>query len=58
MFRRFLLFVAAAVIAACAAVADGSSVVLAASSRLALALFLFVPIVNAATNLLRGPPPI
>jgi hypothetical protein len=58
MFRQCLLFVAAAAIAAGAAFVEGSTAIVGGFSRLVFALLLFLPVVAANANILRGPPPI
>ena len=59
MFRQFLLFLFATVITTLVGLIDGSAaVVMAGTGRLALVLFLFLPIFRAAANILKGPPPI
>ena len=58
MLRQFLLFVAATALTGCAAGVDGSTAIIAGFGRMALVLFLLVPVFSASANILRGPPPI
>ncbi len=58
MLRQCLFFVAATALAVCAALVDGSTAIVAGFSRMTVALLLFVPVLNASVNILRGPPPI
>ncbi len=58
MLRQCQLFVAAAALAACAAFAEGSTAIIGGLGRVVFALLLFLPLVAANANILRGPPPI